>query len=212
MRTCIRQLSASNSHFIISRCPRHLRLLGNPLFSRHIRPRAGHRQCFIRPHFTPHSAIVIHRSKVDHPCEFTLAYRACLECLCELVRRIPHLGWLGQPGRNLDLRDTREGRSEGCRRGCRAEEAKENGRNYKWRCEEGTQAFCPVASPLTELNRWQGPAAVLKSHTARVSKAIFDSTNPRSAYSCGWDSTVRSWDVESGVCVNTVVSPSRSAL
>ena len=26
------------------------------------------------------------------------------------------------------------------------------------------------------------------------------------AYSCGFDSTVRTWDVENGVCVSTIVS------
>ncbi|KAF8597547.1 WD40 repeat-like protein [Ceratobasidium sp. AG-I] len=58
----------------------------------------------------------------------------------------------------------------------------------------------------------KGPAGVLKSHTARVSKAIFDSANSTRAYSCGWDSTVRSWDIESGVCVNTVTLPDRAHL
>ena len=67
-------------------------------------------------------------------------------------------------------------------------------------------------SALTEQDHLQGPAAVLKSHSARVSKAIFDPTDSKRAYSCGWDSTVRSWDVESGVCVNTVVSFYREVL
>lgn len=50
------------------------------------------------------------------------------------------------------------------------------------------------------------PVTVLKSHTGRVSKAIF-SNDPmnKSAYSCGLDSTLRSWDVEMGVCTNTIV-------
>ncbi|KAG8720800.1 ribosome biogenesis protein ytm1 [Ceratobasidium sp. 394] len=59
----------------------------------------------------------------------------------------------------------------------------------------------------------KAPAVVLKSHTGRVSKAIFDSSAAdRKAYSCGWDSTVRVWDVESGVCVNTVTLPERAHL
>ncbi|KAG9126195.1 ribosome biogenesis protein ytm1 [Ceratobasidium sp. 392] len=59
----------------------------------------------------------------------------------------------------------------------------------------------------------KSPAAVLKSHTGRVSKAIFDpSTGGTKAYSCSWDSTVRVWDVESGVCVNTVTLPDRAHL
>ncbi|CAE7205935.1 unnamed protein product, partial [Rhizoctonia solani] len=59
----------------------------------------------------------------------------------------------------------------------------------------------------------KGPVVVLKSHVARVSKAIFDQLQEnKRAYSCGWDSTVRSWDVESGVCVNTVTLPDRAHL
>jgi ribosome biogenesis protein YTM1 len=50
----------------------------------------------------------------------------------------------------------------------------------------------------------KAPLSVLKSHTARVSKAVFSSTG-RAAFSCGFDSTVRSWDVEHGVCSNTIV-------
>ena len=52
--------------------------------------------------------------------------------------------------------------------------------------------------------RRKTPSSVLKSHTARVSKATFASTG-KTAFSCGFDSTVRSWDVESGVCTNTIV-------
>ncbi|KAG2353814.1 WD40-repeat-containing domain protein [Suillus spraguei] len=54
----------------------------------------------------------------------------------------------------------------------------------------------------------KAPIAVLKSHTARVSKALFATGElaKGKAYSCGFDSTVRTWDVESGVCVNTIVS------
>jgi len=50
----------------------------------------------------------------------------------------------------------------------------------------------------------KAPSSVLKSHTARVSKAAFSSTG-KTAFSCGFDSTVRSWDVENGVCTNTIV-------
>ena len=48
------------------------------------------------------------------------------------------------------------------------------------------------------------PSSVLKSHTARVSKAVFSNTG-NAAFSCGFDSTVRSWDVENGVCSRTIV-------
>jgi ribosome biogenesis protein YTM1 len=54
----------------------------------------------------------------------------------------------------------------------------------------------------------KAPIAVLKSHTARVSKALFATGEHAKgkAYSCSFDSTVRTWDVESGVCINTIVS------
>jgi ribosome biogenesis protein YTM1 len=52
----------------------------------------------------------------------------------------------------------------------------------------------------------KGPTSVLKSHTARVSRAVFSSTG-KTAFSCGFDSTVRSWDVENGVCTDTIVGP-----
>ncbi|KAG2124881.1 ribosome biogenesis protein YTM1 [Suillus clintonianus] len=60
----------------------------------------------------------------------------------------------------------------------------------------------------------KAPIAVLKSHTARVSKALFAAGEPAKgkAYSCGFDSTVRTWDVESGVCINTINVPERPML
>ena len=51
----------------------------------------------------------------------------------------------------------------------------------------------------------KAPMTILKSHTARVSKAVFAPESNQRAYSCGFDSTVRTWDVESGVCMDTVV-------
>ena len=51
----------------------------------------------------------------------------------------------------------------------------------------------------------KAPLNVLKSHTARVSKAAFVGQG-REAVSVGLDETVRTWDVENGVCVNTIVS------
>jgi ribosome biogenesis protein len=59
----------------------------------------------------------------------------------------------------------------------------------------------------------KAPLMVLKSHTGRVSRAIFgpagggDST----AYSCGFDSTIRTWDTENGLCTRTIVSLSNSS-
>ena len=51
----------------------------------------------------------------------------------------------------------------------------------------------------------KAPTAVLKSHTARVSRVAFGRNNGAHAYSCGLDSTVRTWDVENGVCTGTIV-------
>ena len=51
----------------------------------------------------------------------------------------------------------------------------------------------------------KAPLNVLKSHTARVSKAVFVGQG-KEAVSVGLDETVRMWDVENGVCVNTIVS------
>ena len=62
--------------------------------------------------------------------------------------------------------------------------------------------------PLTSLE------SVLKSHMARVSKVLFAPTGNTStdndgekekSYSCGFDSTVRFWDTEYGVCEHTIV-------
>lgn len=66
--------------------------------------------------------------------------------------------------------------------------------------------------------RRKAPLSVLKSHTARVSKVLFAPTGTdnngekKKAYSCGFDSTVRSWDTEYGVCDHTIVILSRSSL
>ncbi|KAF9234666.1 ribosome biogenesis protein YTM1 [Melanogaster broomeanus] len=58
----------------------------------------------------------------------------------------------------------------------------------------------------------KAPTTVLKSHTARVSKALFAPGSNQKAYSCGFDSTVRTWDVESGVCTDTITVPERPML
>lgn len=56
----------------------------------------------------------------------------------------------------------------------------------------------------TEKPKRKAPTTVLKSHTARVSRVVFN--GDRSAVSAGFDSTVRTWDVENGICTNTIVS------
>ncbi|KAJ7046513.1 WD40-repeat-containing domain protein [Mycena alexandri] len=56
----------------------------------------------------------------------------------------------------------------------------------------------------------KAPLMVLKSHTARVSGAVFN--DEKTAYSCSFDSTIRSWDLEHGVCANTITSSERPFL
>jgi ribosome biogenesis protein len=51
------------------------------------------------------------------------------------------------------------------------------------------------------------PSAVLRSHTARVSAVEFSDVG--NAVSCGFDSTVRTWDVERGLCSHTIVRTPR---
>ena len=53
----------------------------------------------------------------------------------------------------------------------------------------------------------KAPLSVLKSHTARVSRALFEhAATPKVAYSCGLDATIRKWDIENGICTDTIVS------
>ncbi|KAH8105085.1 ribosome biogenesis protein YTM1 [Cristinia sonorae] len=58
----------------------------------------------------------------------------------------------------------------------------------------------------------KAPLSVLKSHTARVSKAIFAPASNSRAYSAGFDSTVRTWDVENAVCTDTITASSKPFL
>jgi len=51
----------------------------------------------------------------------------------------------------------------------------------------------------------KAPSAVLRSHTARVSAVGFSAAAGGNAVSCGFDSTVRTWDVERGLCSHTIV-------
>ena len=53
----------------------------------------------------------------------------------------------------------------------------------------------------------KAPSAVLRSHTARVSAVEF--SDGGNAVSCGFDSTVRTWDVERGLCSHTIVRTPR---
>ncbi|KAH9081717.1 WD40 repeat-like protein [Lactarius deliciosus] len=49
----------------------------------------------------------------------------------------------------------------------------------------------------------KAPSAVLRSHTARVS-AVKSPSSGGDAVSCGFDSTIRTWDVERGLCAHTI--------
>ncbi|KAF8625850.1 hypothetical protein AX17_006746 [Amanita inopinata Kibby_2008] len=55
----------------------------------------------------------------------------------------------------------------------------------------------------------KAPLHVMKSHTARVSRAVFGNGKngeEGKAYSCGYDSTIRVWDVENGLCLHTITA------
>ncbi|PCH36957.1 WD40 repeat-like protein [Wolfiporia cocos MD-104 SS10] len=60
--------------------------------------------------------------------------------------------------------------------------------------------------------RRKAPLTVLKSHTARVSRAVFTPGGSAEAVSCGLDSTVRCWDVERGLCTNTITASAKPFL
>ena len=51
----------------------------------------------------------------------------------------------------------------------------------------------------------KAPSTVLRSHTARVSAVKSSSPGGGDAVSCGFDSTIRTWDVERGLCTHTIV-------
>jgi len=52
--------------------------------------------------------------------------------------------------------------------------------------------------------RKKAPLEVLRSHTHRVSQIKF--TTDKSAISCGWDSTIRTWDLTTAVCDGTLTA------
>jgi ribosome biogenesis protein len=62
----------------------------------------------------------------------------------------------------------------------------------------------------------KAPHAILRSHVGRVSAVLWRKVTPHAegtdadnahAVSCGFDSTVRLWDVEHQICVHTIVRP-----
>ncbi|KAM5438241.1 ribosome biogenesis protein ytm1 [Microsporum ferrugineum] len=49
----------------------------------------------------------------------------------------------------------------------------------------------------------RGPLALLESHTAPVSAAIFDAKDPTVGYSTSWDHSLRTWDLVTSALVDT---------
>ncbi|KAH6901892.1 ribosome biogenesis protein YTM1 [Coprinopsis sp. MPI-PUGE-AT-0042] len=63
-----------------------------------------------------------------------------------------------------------------------------------------------ATTTITAETKRKAPLNVLKSHLSRVSKAtwIDTTTTKTAAISCSFDSTVRTWDVENGLCTRTI--------
>ncbi|TFK18608.1 ribosome biogenesis protein YTM1 [Coprinopsis marcescibilis] len=62
----------------------------------------------------------------------------------------------------------------------------------------------------TKKPKRKAPINVLKSHIGRVSKAAW--LNEKEGVSCGFDSTVRTWDVENGLCTRTIAASEKPFL
>ena len=68
---------------------------------------------------------------------------------------------------------------------------------------------------LVEETGWRvGPEAVFRGHKGRVGRAIWDKTiggdgEGKKIWSCGWDGSVRGWDVETQVNFLIKVSEQR---
>ncbi|KAG8983320.1 ribosome biogenesis protein ytm1 [Tulasnella sp. JGI-2019a] len=60
----------------------------------------------------------------------------------------------------------------------------------------------------------KAPQTVMKSHTSRISSLQWSpvSSEPKIAFSCSWDFTARSWDVEAGVCTATMTAAEKAML
>ena len=51
----------------------------------------------------------------------------------------------------------------------------------------------------------KAPLSVLRSHTSRIMSAIFSPTDEKRAYSASLDASIRSWDIEAGICLHSQV-------
>lgn len=47
--------------------------------------------------------------------------------------------------------------------------------------------------------------SVLRGHTGKISRAVFDRSDVTKAYSAGWDHSVRSWDLSVGAELSSKV-------
>ncbi|GAA5975430.1 hypothetical protein JCM5350_006477 [Sporobolomyces pararoseus] len=54
-------------------------------------------------------------------------------------------------------------------------------------------------STTNEIIKNKTPMSVLRGHTNKVSRALFDRNDASVAYSAGWDHSVRVWDLEHGI-------------
>ncbi|GAA6006119.1 hypothetical protein JCM11491_002037 [Sporobolomyces phaffii] len=55
------------------------------------------------------------------------------------------------------------------------------------------------SASAAEIAKNKTPMSVLRGHTNKVSRALFDRTDASVAYSAGWDHSVRVWDLEHGI-------------
>ncbi|KAK4046647.1 ribosome biogenesis protein ytm1 [Microbotryomycetes sp. JL201] len=102
------------------------------------------------------------------------------------ARQSPHLltaGWDGLIG----LWDLSPGVNES-NEPLEAEDGDENGDGRKKKRRK----------QATSQSKAKAPINVLRGHEGKVSSAIFDHSSATTAYSAGWDHTVRSWDLETG--------------
>ena len=59
------------------------------------------------------------------------------------------------------------------------------------------------SGPSTSASK-RGPLLLMKSHTNRVTDTMFDPSDKRRAYSVSEDNSLKTWDLNSGTCVDTL--------
>ncbi|KAF2863538.1 WD domain, G-beta repeat-containing protein [Piedraia hortae CBS 480.64] len=71
---------------------------------------------------------------------------------------------------------------------------------------EASDELVPVANKRRRLSvaeNQKGPLDMLEGHHAQVSDVCFDEGDPTVAYSTSWDHCVKTWDLTTGMCVDT---------